>query len=347
MEVAAVREKKRTKRALAKRGRKGVAGRSKDEKRPRFDPAAEISAKIAAAIEAGTPPWRCPWTGSVSAPAFPLRSTGEAYRGINVLMLWLTAMERGYAAPTWMTYRQASALGGQVRKGEKSALVVKYGTFEAKDEDGKGSHSAAGASATEADEDRTRAYLKRYRVFNVEQIDGLPERYAAPRWDAPQDMGTRRDDRLEAYFSRLGARIETSPESRAYYRPAEDLIHMPPVETFHTVDGYYETLGHEVVHWTGGRPRLDRIGRNHDRTAYAFEELVAEIGQCMLFATIGLTPLINQSAAYVEGWLKALKDDSRMILKAAGEAQKAVDYITERCGLDLDKVPQSVADEAA
>ena len=294
----------------------------------RWDPAAEISAQIAAAIEAGTPPWRCPWTGSAAGAAFPLRATGEAYRGINVLVLWLAAMKKGYAAPTWMTYRQAEALGGQVRKGETSSLVVKFGTFEAKD-DGASPAPASGA------EPQKRAYLRGYRVFNACQIDGLPERFAAPVEDAPRDMGTKPDAALEAYFSRLGARIETSPEPRAYYRPEGDVIHMPPIETFHTAQGYYETLGHEAIHWTGGAPRLDRLARCRDRTAYAFEELVAEIGQCLLFASLGMTPSIDQSAAYVEGWLKALKDDPRMILRAASEAQKAVDHIIAACGTVL------------
>lgn len=107
---------------------------------------------------------------------------------------------------------------------------------------------------------------------------------------------------------------------------------MPPVAAFHTIQGYYETLGHEAVHWTGGVARLDRLTRCRDQQAYAFEELVAEIGQCLLFATLGLTPSIDQSAAYVEGWLKALAEDKKAIFRAASEAQKTVDLITERCG---------------
>lgn len=283
---------------------------------PTFDPEREIADRIIAALEAGTPPWRKPWTGQGGGVAFPLRATGEAYRGINVLMLWLEASEKGYASPYWMTYKQAEALGGQVRRGERSTLVVKYGVVEKEGEDGT---------------EERRPYLKAYRVFNAGQIDGLPADFSREA-EQPVDLGTQPDEGLDAYFGRLGATIVTSEDPRAYYHPARDLIHMPPVRTFHTTQGYYETLGHEALHWTGGAARLDRITKFADRTAYAFEELVAEIGQCLLFATIGLVPSIDQSAAYVAGWLEALARDKKAIFRAASEAQKAVDLITERCG---------------
>ncbi|TNC45038.1 DUF1738 domain-containing protein [Rubellimicrobium rubrum] len=287
-----------------------------------FDPEREISERIIAALEAGTPPWRKPWTGQGGGTAFPLRATGEAYRGINVLMLWLEASEKAYASPYWMTYRQAQELGGQVRKGERSALVVKYGVVEREREEAAEGHEAKA---------ERRPYLKAYHVFNADQVDGLPERFTR-KAEPAMDLGTRPDEALDTYFGRLGAAIETSPDPRAYYHPARDVIHMPPISTFHTTQGYYETLGHEAVHWTGGTARLDRLTRCKDRQAYAFEELVAEIGQCLLFATLGLTPSIDQSAAYVEGWLKALAEDKKAIFRAASEAQKAVDLITERCG---------------
>lgn len=293
---------------------------------PPFDPEREISDHIIAAIKAGTPPWRKPWTGGSGCP-FPLRATGQAYRGINVLMLWLEAFEKGYASPFWMTYRQAQELGGQVRRGERSTLVVKYGVLEKERED------EAGQGVREGEEGRAqrRPYLKAYRVFNAGQVDGLPESFAR-KPDPARDLGTKADASLETYFARLGATVETTPDPRAYYHPARDVIHMPPVATFHDTEGYYATLGHEAVHWTGHGSRLDRLARCRDREAYAFEELVAEVGQCLLLATLGLTPAIDQSAAYIEGWLKALRDDKRVIFRAASEAQKAVDLIRERCG---------------
>ena len=278
-----------------------------------FDLYQHVTDTIIASLEAGTPAWRRPWTGEAGGTAFPRRANGEPYRGINVLMLWLIAAEKGYRAAHWFTYRQAQEAGGQVRKGEKSATVVKYGTFEREDE---GSEDA-----------RKIPYLKAYRVFNAEQIDGLPAEFHATLAEAPRDLGTKADPELEAFFSATGADIRTSDDPRAYYNPVADFIHMPPIATFHDAGGYYATLAHEATHWTGHGSRLDRLGRFTDRKAYAFEELIAEIGNCMVCASLGLTPNFDQSAAYVKSWLRALQDDKRLIFKAASEAQKAAEWL--------------------
>ncbi len=244
----------------------------------------------------------------------PERFNGEAYRGINILMLWATAMAMDYSSARWMTFNQAKQLGGHVRKGEKSATVVKYGTVEREDENG---------------EERQVPYARAYRVFNADQIEGLPaEFYILP--DPPRDLGTVADPTLEAFFAATGAQIDVTEEPRAYYNIKTDRIHMPPIGTFYRAAGYFGTLAHETIHWTGATKRLDRLGRFNDRKAYAFEELVAEIGNCMLCAQIGVEPEFDQSAAYVEGWLEAMKEDSRAIFRAASEAQKAVDYIMDR-----------------
>ncbi len=279
----------------------------------KFDVYAEVTARIIAAMEAGTPPWRKPWTGSTPGAAMPLRSNGEPYRGINVLMLWLTAAEKGYASAHWFTFKQALDLGAHVRKGEKSATVVKYGTVEKEDDAG---------------EERRIPYAKAYRVFSADQIEGLPAEFYGIKAAEAQDLGTEPNAELDAFFAATAIALETTLEPRAYYHPARDVIHMPPIATFHDARGYYATLAHEEVHATGHKSRLDRLEMNRDRQAYAFEELVAEIGSCMVCATLGLEPDFGQSAAYVEGWLRALKDDTRLIFKAASEAQKAVDWLT-------------------
>jgi antirestriction protein ArdC len=284
----------------------------------KFDIYTHVTDKIIAAIEAGCPPWRKPWTGSKGGVCFPLRSNGEPYRGINILMLWLEAEEKGYVSPRWFTYKQAQDSGAQVRKGEKSTTVVKYGTFEKEDRD--------------TGEDKTFSYAKAYRVFNADQIEGLPAELYGKAPDAPRDLGTEADPELDAFFARTGAEIVTTEEPRAYYSPAKDHIHMPPVATFHSTKGYFGTLAHEAIHWTGGEKRLERIKKFANREAYAFEELVAEIGACFLGAQIGIAPEIDQSAAYVESWLQALKDDKRAIFRAASEAQKAADYLLNAAG---------------
>jgi len=277
-----------------------------------------VTDTIIAQIEAGTPPWRKPWTGGKGGAAFPLRHNGEAYRGINILMLWATAHERDYNSAHWMTFKQAVDLGGMVKKGEKCARSVLYGTFEKDDEQTEGK--------TEG-EDKTRIpYAKTNNVFNADQIENLPaEYYITP--EAPRDLGTEANAELDTFFAETGADIISSDDARAYYRPTTDQIHMPPIGTFHDVTGYYSTLSHELTHWTGAEKRLDRIKKFQNRAAYAFEELVAEIGNCLLCLHLGVTPQFDQSAAYIKGWLEALKDDKGLIFKAASEAQKAVDFI--------------------
>ncbi|MGK8233921.1 ArdC family protein [Roseovarius sp. MS2] len=279
-----------------------------------FDIQQHVTDSIIEAIEAGTPPWRQPWTGSKAAAGFPLRSSGEPYRGINTLMLWLIAGKEGYASPYWFTFKQAKAAGGMVRRGEKSASVVYYNTIEREDE-------ATG-------EEVKIPYMRGYRVFNADQIDGLPEEFYRPAVVESRDLGTSADPILDAFFAETGAQIETTEKAEAFYHPARDVIHMPPVSTFHDAGGYYATLAHETIHWTGHETRLDRLTKGRNRQAYAHEELVAEIGACMACIILGLTPDFGQSGAYVEGWLEALKGDKRFIFTAASAAQKAVDYIT-------------------
>lgn len=288
----------------------------------KFDIYEEVTNKIIAALEAGTPPWRKPWTGERGNAAFPLRSNGESYRGINVIMLWLTADERGYTSPFWFTYRQAQELGGQVRKGEKSARVVKYGTFEKEGDNG---------------EERKIGYLKSYSVFNADQIADLPEEYYR-KPEPARDIGTEADPELEAFFDATGLDRISSNVPQAYYNTANDQIHMPPIETFHDPMRYYFTLAHEAAHATGHEKRLDRFKRGDGKSGYALEELVAEISSCMTAASIGLKPEIEQSAAYVKAWLAALQDDKKFIFKAASEAQKATDWLLNAANYRADKL---------
>lgn len=280
-----------------------------------FDVYQAVTDQIIASIEAGTPAWRKPWTGDEGGIPFPRRSTGEHYRGINILMLWAQASEQGYRSAYWFTYRQAQEAGGQVRKGEKSTTVVKYGTVERED--------------PETGEGRTIGYAKAYRVFNADQIDGLPETFHAKPVEEPRDLGTAADPALEAFFDATGIARRTSDQPRAFYDIRGDFVQMPPVATFHDAGGYYATLAHEYCHATGAHHRLDRFSRFTDRAAYAFEELIAELGQVMVCAQLGLTPDFSQSAAYIENWLRALKDDKRMIFKAATEAQKVADWLVK------------------
>ncbi|TQM90372.1 ArdC family protein [Roseinatronobacter monicus] len=256
----------------------------------KFDLYETVTNEIIASIEEGTPAWRKPWTGETGGAAFPLRSNGEGYRGINVLMLWLVASKRGYRSAYWFTYRQAKEAGAQVKRGEKGATVVKYGTV-AREDEATGSEKAI-------------PYLKSYTVFNAEQIEGLPASFYGTAAEEARDLGTKTDPELEAFFAATGAEIRTSEDPRAYYDLIGDFIHMPPVSTFHSAAGYFSTLAHETCHWTGASSRLDRFEKFNDCKAYAFEELIAEIGNCMVCAHLGLTPDFGQSGAYIKGWLR-------------------------------------------
>ncbi|MBB4067039.1 antirestriction protein ArdC [Gellertiella hungarica] len=169
-----------------------------------------ITDTIIQQLEAGTKPWIWPWRGNSRRSATPLRASGEAYRGINVVMLWLSGQLAGYDENTWMTYRQAQELGAQVRKGEQGTLVVKYGTFTPKEQ--------------EAD-DRAIPYLKGYTVFNVEQIDNLPDRFKSPAEAAPIEP-VPVIDHVETFIRATGAKIAYGGK-QACYRPGPDDIQMP------------------------------------------------------------------------------------------------------------------------
>lgn len=170
----------------------------------RFDIRQHVTDQIIAQIEAGTPPWRQPWTGSGPAVGFPMRHNGEAYKGVNILILLAAAHVKGYASARWMTFNQARDLGGMFRKGERAAKSVFYGSVEKEDD------------SAEAGEDGKRRihFAKTNNVFNADQIEGLPDAYYI-RPEPPRDLGTEVDPALDAWFAATGARIETSAEARA------------------------------------------------------------------------------------------------------------------------------------
>lgn len=244
---------------------------------------------ILADLEIGVRPWTRPWMteGSTSRP---LRHDGQPYHGVNVLTLWARAARCGYARPVWMTFRQAIALGGAVRKGERGAPVVYAAPIELGDE-----------KTEDPQTRRSGSFLKRYTVFNLDQIEGLDDRYPPLVRPAVAE----RIDHAERYFTATGADIRTGGDA-AFYRPDADTVHMPPFEAFPDSEAYYAVLAHELVHWTGHSSRLDRdltLGR-FGYEAYAREELVAELGAAFVCADLGLTlePRPDH-AAYIASWL--------------------------------------------
>jgi antirestriction protein ArdC len=231
-------------------------------------------------------------------------------------MLWGAAIEAGFASPYWMTFKQATELGAHVRKGERGNMVVYANTITKTEEQDDGS-----------EEDRHIPFLKAYTVFNVEQIEGLPEQYYAK--PEPVIDPAMRIEHAEAFFSATRADIRHGG-NQAYYSGTSDHVQMPRFESFHAPEAYYATLAHELTHWTKHKNRLDReLGRKKwGDEGYAREELVAELGAAFLCADLELTPQPGTDhAAYIQGWLKVLKEDKRAIFSAAAHAQRAADFL--------------------
>ena len=219
----------------------------------------------------------------------PLRHNGQPYSGINVLMLWAEASEKGYSAPIWMTFNQATELKANVRKGEHGSLVVYANSIKRKEETEDGE-----------DEEREIHFLKGYTVFNVEQIDGLPEKfYGRP---PPTMTAIERIHHAEQFFANLKADIRIGG-NRAFYALEPDYIQLPPIEAFRDAESYYATEAHEATHWTR---HPSRLARDFNRKAwgdegYAKEELVAELGAAYLCADLELEPEVREDhAAYIE-----------------------------------------------
>lgn len=288
---------------------------------PRQDLYSRVTSTIIADLERGVRPWTKPWSAEHLAGQItrPLRSTGEPYKGINVVLLWCDAVARGYFAPIWITFRQALALGGHVRKGETGASVVYADKFVRSEADEHGQ-----------DVERQIPFLKAYTVFNVEQVEGLPVHFYA--LSEPTISPAARIGHADAFFTAVGGELRHGGDM-AYYAVHEDFVQVPPFECFADAEGYYATLAHEFTHWTRHPTRLDRdFGRKRfGDEGYAREELVAELGAAFLCADLGLelTPRADH-AAYLGHWLGVLKAEPRFLFSATAHAQRACDYLHSR-----------------
>lgn len=284
----------------------------------------DVTNAIVAQLEVGTKPWRCEWqTGGAASPfgALPRRAGGEYYRGINVLLLWLSAGQHGFTAARWMTFKQAIELGGCVRKGEKGTRIVFFKKLE----------KTAPNAETGQDETRLIPMLRTFTVFNVEQIDGLPAEYYPAPFVAADPV--ERDHAAEAALRSCGAAIRESGD-KAFYAPGPDFVNVPELARFSSTGGFLATLSHELCHWTGHKSRLAReFGTRFGSNAYAFEELVAEIGAAFVGARLGIVgDHIDNHAAYLAHWLEVLAQDKRAIFKAAALAQAAADMVLANAG---------------
>jgi antirestriction protein ArdC len=278
-----------------------------------------VTLQIVEAIEAGAAAYKMPWHITGKDAFSPVNAVSKRpYRGVNVLSLWVAAERRGYASGLWATYKQWGELGAQVRRGEKSTLIVFWKVSERED---------VSENVREDDEpERGRVFLaKGYPVFNVAQVEG----YTPPV--VPELSESERIQAAERFFAALGADIRHGG-NEAFYEPERDFIQLPRFEAFREGAGYYSTLAHESTHWTGAESRLNRDIKNRfGSSAYAAEELIAELGAAFLCSALKMSnkPRADH-AAYIANWLELLRRDKRAIFAAASKAQQAVDWMQSR-----------------
>lgn len=272
----------------------------------------EVTDKIIKAIEEGsTMPWLKPWKdGKTANAAMPYNAdTGRAYAGINVLLL----MMEPYQSNGWMTYKQAKKRGAQVMKGETSTQVTLFKPYKGKDK--------------VTGEDKAFFIIRGYNVFNVEQIDWTAEGCKPP---ALPISPLPSDTHFDSLAASVGCDLRIQG-NRACYIPSADQVHMPHLDQFDSIDHFDSTGYHELTHWTGHKDRLDRMKKftRFGDEAYAFEELVAEIGSAYMCAQTGThtEEIFHHNASYLQNWLKVLKNDNRAIFTASSQARQANEYI--------------------
>ncbi|WP_418459322.1 ArdC family protein [Brucella intermedia] len=278
----------------------------------------EITDKIIADLEAGRFPWVQPW-GKAAARA-PLglpnnASTGRAYSGINILILWGAVVQHGFPGQGWLTYRQAAALGGNVRKGEHGTTVVYADRFIPEDEKRRARETGEEAQAI--------PFLKRFTVFNTAQCEGLPDDIIVAAPLPPPGLIEPTVDALikaTAVDFRIGG-------DRAFYMPALDYVAVPPPQAYFEPINWHRTALHEIGHASGHHSRLNRdLSGSFGSKKYAFEELVAEMSSAFCCASLGIVPTVRH-ADYIGSWLEVLREDNRAIVRAASQASKAADWI--------------------
>ena len=280
-----------------------------------YDLYKEVTARILAELEKGTLPWVKPWRATPGANVPCNAVTNRPYSGTNVILLWI-AEGRGWPTPRFLTFNQAKAAGGTVRGGEKGTRVVFMKRLTVKDK------------APDAKPNATRQIplLREYTVFNVAQCDGLPERViSGPKVERISNPDTR-DELVDAFVTTTGARVREG-HGQAMYIPSLDIIGMPKFEDFKGADHFYNTLLHELTHWTMHKDRCDRkLQARFGSVAYAAEELVAQLGAAFMCAEFNINGEC-QDASYIATWIKLLKDDDKAFFTAASAAQKAVDFL--------------------
>jgi antirestriction protein ArdC len=280
-----------------------------------FDLYAEVTNQIVAMLDQGVVPWRSPILGRTAAGQPKNLESTKPYRGVNVFLLAFSAYAKGYGSSYWLTFNQCKTQGGTVKKGEKSSMVVFWKQYETTDRD--------------TGDTKTVPVLRYYRVFNIEQCDGIKAPDAVPFVPLDFQPIYAAEAIVKGYAD--GPAIEHGGQ-QAFYRPATDSVKLPEPTRFASTEDFYSTLFHELAHSTGHSKRLDRKLDTElqpfGTPDYGKEELIAEMAAAFLCGEVGIRPtVIENQAAYIGGWLKQLKQDKKLVIAAAAAAQKAADWI--------------------
>ena len=268
----------------------------------------QVTTAIVADLEKGVAPWTKPWKNGNTGGIMPMNAaTKRSYNGINIPILWHAQLSRDYPTASWMTYKQATEVGGQVRGGEKSTHIVFTKKLTIKER--------------EREEEKQIGMLKAYSVFNLAQIDGLTQETAGKV--EPQEQ---REDAVTAFIAATKADIRIGGD-KACYVPALDFITVPPESAFNTREHFLATNLHELGHWTGAKSRLDRdLKSRFNEKSYAAEELVAELTAAFLCAHLNIKGELKH-AEYINNWIQLLKEDDRAIFTASSKASQAANFL--------------------
>jgi antirestriction protein ArdC len=279
-----------------------------------FDIYQAVTDRIVEMLDKGTVPWRHPIHNNGGGAPKNIES-GKPYRGVNVFLLGVTSWLKGYGSAYWLTFRQAQEKGGNVRRGERSSMVVFWKMYETKDRD--------------SGQPKKVPVLRYFNVFNADQVEGMKAPDASPEPAVPFEPIAEAEKIVAGYTD--GPKIQNAG-NQAFYQPANDLVRLPKPSQFLSREFYYATMFHELTHSTGHAKRLHRGLEAKlapfGSADYSREELVAEMGSAFLCAVAGISPpTIEQSAAYISGWRKKLGEDPRLIVSTSGSGQRAADWI--------------------
>ena len=310
------------------------------EKNDKF--AQEFADAITKRLEKGVEEWQRGWNTLIGEGGLPRNhSTGNDYTGMNSMRLALAQMENGYTDSRWLTFKQTADLGGHVKKGEHGTTIQVVLPRHYDTENKRFLTLKEEKALTEPlpDHIEKRIQVKAYTVFNVQQTDGIPELKPQLK-EKPNEIEV--NARAEAILKNSGANIQHVLQNSAYYSPREDKIVLPEKQQFKSAAHYYDTALHELGHWTGHKSRLDRpdaMTSGFGSPAYAKEELRAEISSWMTAAKIGLPHNSENHASYIDGWIKAIKDNPNTLIEACRDADKISKYV-----LQFDKEHQKQAE---